>query len=221
MIAKVDTSSFDGTKSTNDSFLSGANRKFVNWAAPRVPKWIETYHLTACTYFWAGLSFFSGYMAQPQSRWLWLMVIAVIGHYVTDALDGEVGRLRKTGLERWGFYTDHFGDYLFLMCILLGLSYSIPLSLQRWLLVLIAIWSTIFINAYFIWIIKKQYTLSFFRISSIEAQLIIAVMLIVFAIFGSAALSIALKILVPFSIVGLGAIFFRTQHQLWQQDKKH
>ena len=217
-LTKNDTSLFDGTKSVNDSFLSGMNRQFVQWSAPRVPRFIETYHLTACTYLWAALSFFSGYMAQFNSQWLWLMAISVMGHYITDALDGEVGRLRKTGLVRWGFYTDHFGDFIFLICILLGLSYSVPPNLIRWLMVLMGLWATFFVNAYFIWIIRKQYTLSFFRISSIEFQFVLAAVIVTFALFGSPALALFLKILVPISILGLSIVFLRAQYILWHQD---
>lgn len=213
-----DTSVYDGTKSINDSFMSGINRSFVTWATPKVPPFIETYHLTLFTYLWAAFSAFSGYMAQFNSQWLWLMALSVIGHYVTDALDGEIGRRRNTGLVRWGFYTDHFGDYTFLMCILLGLSYPVPPNLFRWLMVLMAVWSTFFVNAYFIWIIRKQYTLSFFRISSIEVQFILAALIVIFAIFGSPALGLCLKILVPFSILGLTIVFLRAQYVLWHED---
>jgi len=219
-----DTSVYDGTKSDNDSVLSGFNRRFVNWAVPLVPKWLQTYHLTSLTYVWAALCLASGYFSQERSRWLWIMAASILGHYITDALDGEIGRRRNTGLVRWGFYTDHFGDFIFLVCILLGLSYPTPPNLLRWLMVLMAVWSTFFINAYFIWIIRKQYTLSFFRISSIEVQFVLAGMVVLFAIFGSKALGLALHFLVPVSILGLLIVFVRAQQKLWRQDleaKKH
>ena len=202
-MSPTNSSVYDGTKSQNDSLLSGFNRRFVNWAVPLVPKWFQTYHLTCFTYFWAALCLASGYLSQTQSRWLWMMAASIIGHYITDALDGEVGRRRQTGLVRWGFYTDHFGDFIFLICILLGLSYPTPPHLLRWLMVLMGVWSTFFINAYFIWIIRKQYTLSFFRISSIEVQFVLAGMVVIFALFGADALALALHVLVPISILGL------------------
>jgi phosphatidylglycerophosphate synthase len=213
-----DISVFDGTRSKNDSFLSGLNQKFISLTAPLVPSWIQTYHLTACTYLWAFLCFLSGYLSRDNPSWLWIMALSVFGHYITDALDGEIGRRRHTGLVRWGFYVDHFGDFVFLICILIGLSYPTPPHLFRWLMVLMGVWSTFFVNAYFIWIIHKQYTLAFFRISSIEIQLILGAVIISFAQWGSPALAIFLHVLVPLSMIGLIIVFLRAQYKLWHQD---
>ena len=41
-------------------------------------------------------------------------------------LDGEVGRSRNSGLIKWGFYMDHFLDYIFLCAIIIGYSFLLP-----------------------------------------------------------------------------------------------
>jgi len=213
-----DSSWFDGTKAVNDSFLSKFNRQFIELALPGVPKWLQTYHLTVVTYVLAALSVLSGYLARTDSRWLWIIVVSIFCHYVTDALDGEVGRRRQTGLVRWGFYVDHFGDYVFSLCILIGLSYSTPPSLSRLWLIIMGVWSAFFLNAYMLWILNKQYTLSFFRISGIELHLVLALLVMSFAIWGPRVLTFALRVAVPVGILGLVILFFSTQRQLWRED---
>jgi phosphatidylglycerophosphate synthase len=211
---------YDGSQSHNDSFLWGMNQQYIKMALPLVPKWLQTYHITALTYLWAVLAFLSGFLAKTHIQWLWLMAFSIFGHYLTDALDGEVGRKRRTGLVRWGFYVDHFGDFVFSICILIGLSYPTPPILFRWLLVIMGVWATFFVNAYFIWILKKRYILSFFRIGTIEVQFALALLVMSFAIFGPKVLAISLRIVVPASIIGLAIVFFSTQSQLRKEDMR-
>jgi phosphatidylglycerophosphate synthase len=214
-----DSSLYDGTKVVNDSFLSKFNRQFIEMALPLVPKWLQTYHLTAVTYVLAALCVLSGYLARANSQWLWIIAVSLFCHYVTDALDGEVGRRRKTGLARWGFYVDHFGDFIFSLCILIGLSYSTPPSCSRLWLIMMGAWSAFFLNAYMLWILNKRYTISFFKVSGIEAHFVLGLLVICFAVLGPKALTLALRIAVPAAILGLAIVFFSIQRQLWRQDK--
>jgi hypothetical protein len=39
--------------------------------------------------------------------------------WFTDCLDGALGRYRDTGIPKWGYYMDHFLDFVF-MCIALN-----------------------------------------------------------------------------------------------------
>jgi phosphatidylglycerophosphate synthase len=213
-----DSSWFDGTKAVNNSFLSKFNRQFIEMALPLVPKWLQTYHLTAVTYVLAALSVLSGYLARTNSQWLWIMTFSIFCHYVTDALDGEVGRKRKTGLVRWGFYVDHFGDFLFSLCILIGLSYSTPPSLSRLWLVMMGAWSAFFLNAFMLWILNKRYTISFFKVSGIEVHFVLGLLVACFAVLGPKALTFALRLVVPVSILGLVILFFSIQKRLWRED---
>ncbi|HEX9424585.1 MAG TPA: hypothetical protein VF899_15210, partial [Pyrinomonadaceae bacterium] len=44
---------FAGAHKTNTSFLSPLERRLAPVVIPRIPKWLETYHLTMLTLLWS------------------------------------------------------------------------------------------------------------------------------------------------------------------------
>ncbi len=43
--------------------------------------------------------------------------------WFTDSFDGALGRHRDTGIPRWGFYMDHFLDFVFMCPVFIGWSF--------------------------------------------------------------------------------------------------
>lgn len=110
------------------SYLQPFEQRLVRQWAPRVPKWLETYHLTSMTLLFSGLAIGVGYLSKDQKFFLMFNSLLVFLQYITDVLDGAVGRYRDTGLVRWGFYMDHLFDYVFSTSMLI--SYSIAYQFQ-------------------------------------------------------------------------------------------
>src|SRR5262245_17890441 len=102
------------------SILSRWDHRFIDWLAPRVPAWISSRQLTLLTAVWSGLVWFGCYLASANRQWLWLSTAAIAAQYLTDALDGKIGKLRNDGFVRWGHYMDHLLDYVFMAAIFSG-----------------------------------------------------------------------------------------------------
>lgn len=119
---------FNGHKKHLVHLLAPYEKKFLKAVSPRVPSSISTVHLTLMTVLWSAVVIYAGYLARNDIRWLWLFNGAIVMQYVTDMLDGEVGRTRDSGLIKWGFYMDHFLDYIFLSSIIMGYSFLLPPS---------------------------------------------------------------------------------------------
>ena len=107
------TNEFAGDKKELVHFLAPLEKKFIDAACAYIPLQIGTVHLTLMTILWSGGIVMAGYLARTDMRWLWLFSVCIFLQYVTDMLDGAVGRMRNTGLIKWGFYMDHFLDYIF------------------------------------------------------------------------------------------------------------
>ena len=61
---------FAGARKTNQSLVAPLERHLAPWVVPRIPLWIETYHLTLLTFVWcAGILWF-GAKAAGDLRWL-------------------------------------------------------------------------------------------------------------------------------------------------------
>lgn len=86
----------------NSPFYSPEN-KFRRYVVPKIPCFLETYHLTFSTILWSMLIILFGYLGSRNILWLLAFSFAILMQWVTDVLDGAVGRYRNTGLVKWGF----------------------------------------------------------------------------------------------------------------------
>ena len=124
---------FGGDKKTGKWAFANLERGMVNWLVPKVPSWLETYHLTMLTLVWSVGIVVASLAARQSLHWLWLVSGFIALQYLSDVLDGAVGRYRDTGLVKWGFYMDHFLDFMFLSSVVVG--YSLALAPHRRVLV--------------------------------------------------------------------------------------
>jgi len=121
-------SKFKGDQKVGESYLHQWEQRLVSWGTPRIPKGLETYHLTGMTILWSIGVLVFGYLAKYNIHWLWGSTAMILLQYITDLFDGAIGRHRNTGLVKWGYYADHFLDYIFMCCILIDTAFSSPIN---------------------------------------------------------------------------------------------
>ena len=106
------------------SMLADAEKRFIMANVGKFPKWIEGYHLTLMTIPWTiGLVVFGFLASRGSMHWLWGSSLMLALQWFTDSFDGALGRLRDTGIPKWGFYMDHFLDYLFMSGVFIGWTF--------------------------------------------------------------------------------------------------
>lgn len=88
---------------------------------PYLSNYVNTTQLTLCTLLWSFLIILSGYLARRNKLWLLLSMIALIGHFITDLLDGEMSIYKNDGLQRWNFFMDHLLDFILTISVFIGL----------------------------------------------------------------------------------------------------
>jgi len=137
----IESQQFAGGSKINNSFLTPFERRLAVRVLPRIPRWLQTHHLTLLTMVWSGFILFFSYLAARDLRWLWMVSVMIFMQYVTDHYDGKVGKYRNTGLVRWGYYMDHFLDYLFLCSVIIGYAFILPDKSRYQILILLAICS--------------------------------------------------------------------------------
>src|SRR6266404_6661775 len=139
---------FAGAGKTNTGLLVPLERRLARFVLPRIPIWLETYHLTLLTPIWAILIVVFGYLAAGNLRWLWMVNLMIVLHYFTDHFDGKLGKFRDTGLRKWGFYMDHLFDYGFLCSILIGYSFLIPQEAMFSMLLVLCVMSAFMFHTF-------------------------------------------------------------------------
>jgi len=107
-------------KTINNSYLRHLESAVIDRLKWLVPSFIGTKILTYLSLLCSLLMLGCYAMAAGNRLYLLLACIFIMGEWIFDCLDGAIGRDRKEGYVRWGYYMDHFFDYLFAAFICLG-----------------------------------------------------------------------------------------------------
>ena len=106
------------------SLLAAAEKRLLIWMAERLPRSINSDHLTALgaiAMAAAGLGYAFARFWTPA---LILVVVALVLNWFGDSLDGTLARVRRHERPRYGFYVDHVIDLAGTALLLAGLACS-------------------------------------------------------------------------------------------------
>lgn len=101
------------------------------------------------------------------------MSLAIVLQYLTDIFDGAVERARSTGLVKWGFYMDHFLDFVFQCVLIIGYALIAPPSqnLDWWFFGILAITSGYMVNSFLCFAATNEFEIYFFGIGPTEIRI--------------------------------------------------
>jgi phosphatidylglycerophosphate synthase len=210
---------FKGDQKEGRWLLADGEEKLKQWLLPMVPKWLETYHLTLLTIPWCLLIIACSFLAQYNIHFLWVVSLMIFAQYITDLLDGAIGRQRNTGLVKWGYYMDHFLDYIFLCSILIGYGLMVEDHNKFFLFYILMLFGAFMVNSFLSFAATGAFRISYMGIGPTEVRLIF-ILLNTFIIFFHEKFNMSL--LLP--IVLWGATFmlfvtvYQTQKGLWKID---
>ncbi len=214
----TDKEQFAGDKKVGHSLLSRPENRFKQWAVPKIPACIETYHLTMTTLLWSLINVLAGFLAQRDLRFLWLVSLMIILQYVTDLFDGEVGRQRNTGLVKWGFYMDHFLDYIFL-CSLVFVGYQIaPTGLEIWYFALVVILGGYMVNSFLSFGATNEFQIFYYGIGPTEMRVVFILINTFILFFGTGNFRLLLPLVVVVCLAGLIINSWQIHKRLWLLD---
>ena len=211
---------FAGDKKVGTSVLMGAENAFKEWAVPKIPKWLETYHLTMMTVLWSAGNIAAGYAAWKTGNlhWLWFVSLMIILQYVTDLFDGAVGRMRNTGLIKWGFYMDHFLDYVFLASLVAGGALIAPGISLWWYLVLMSLLGCFMVNSFLSFAATNKFEIYHYGFGPTELRLVFIAVNSVVIFTGVEHFRYSVPATCAFLGVVLVVLVFNTQRRLWKID---
>ena len=109
----------------HNSLLAASEKRVLVWIASRLPRWINSDHLSAlglAAMAGAGASF---YVAQVDPvAGASLVVLCLALNWFGDSLDGTVARVRNQQRPRYGYYVDHVIDLAGTALLFAGLAAS-------------------------------------------------------------------------------------------------
>src|SRR5262245_19395597 len=92
------------------SILAAAEKRLLIFIAERLPRCINSDHLTSLALAGMALAGSAFVAARWDRRALWLVVFALALNWFGDSLDGTLARVRRAERPRYGFYVDHVLD---------------------------------------------------------------------------------------------------------------
>ena len=219
MMRKKKKGKFAGNKKVGGGLLSSFEKTICDYIVPRFPKMIETYHLTYMTVLWSAIIILSGYLAQENLAWLWLSSFGIFMQYVTDLLDGKIGKYRDTGLIKWGFFMDHFLDYVFMSSVLIAYAFLIPGEVAIYTLGILAVFGAFMLNSFLAFSATNEFKIHYFGFGPTEARIAFVLLNTSIIYFGSGFLEKAIPYILLASLVLLIVVVYRKQKYIWKIDE--
>ena len=109
----------------HNSLLAATEKRALIWIATKLPRWINSDHLSAlglAAMAGAGVSFVVA-AADPVAG-ASLVVLCLLLNWFGDSLDGTVARVRDEQRPRYGYYVDHVIDLAGTALLFTGLAAS-------------------------------------------------------------------------------------------------
>ena len=106
------------------SLLAAAEKQLLIAIAARLPRFVNSDHLTLLALVAMGVAGLAFGLARFDVRSLWIVVVALAVNWFGDSLDGTLARVRRVERPRYGFYVDHVVDIAGATMLFAGLAAS-------------------------------------------------------------------------------------------------
>ena len=202
--------------------------KIEKWAitsnVQRFPGWIEGYHLTLATIVWsAGLVGF-GYLAgRSNIHWLWGSSVMLFLQWFTDSFDGALGRLRDTGIPKWGFYMDHLLDFVFTWCAVVAYVFVVDGTSSHLVVILAFVYSAMMASSFLSFAAINEFKITYLGLGPTEMRVALILLNTGLIFFGPGFMEATLPYALGVLALGFCVIVYRTQRRIWAIDmeRKH
>ena len=171
--------------------------------------------------FAAGLVVFGWLAGEGSRHWLWLSSLLLVAQWWTDCMDGTLGRVRGEGLVKWGYYMDHFGDFLFMSAAFIGWSLLMPTPRDGFLMLMCMFaYDAMMVSSWLMFGALQRLQITFLGVGPTEIRLFFVVVNIVIIFGGPEPVAQAL----PWALGAMAAILawivVQGQRALWRADKE-
>jgi archaetidylinositol phosphate synthase len=165
---------FQNATRTLTSILAPAEKRTLVWLAERMPRAINSDHLTALAL--AAMAAAGGFyaLARVWSPALIVVNVFLIVNWFGDSLDGTLARVRNRQRPRYGFYVDHIVDCIGATFLLVGLGVSGYMHLTVALALLIA-YLLVSAEVYLATYTRHTFTLTYFNMGPTELRILLAI----------------------------------------------
>ncbi len=213
------TDDFGGDKKKGQSILGPAERRFIDWAVPKIPRPIMSHHLTLFTVVWVLGIIGAGWLARDDRTWLHAISVMVAGQWLTDSLDGSLGKYRKQGLVKWGFFMDHILDLLFAGSIVIAYSFLVEAVWLRFLfMVLLLITCATMAVSFLSFAATNQFQIAYYGFGPTEVRIGYIAINSIVVVWGTEIFSWGVPLVVALNLAAFVVMTVQASRTLWRID---
>lgn len=211
---------FAGDRKTGRSILGRVERRFIDAVVPKVPSPVCSHHLTLVTLLWSASTVLFGWLASGgQLAWLHAMSVAVVGQWFTDSIDGSLGKYRKQGLVKWGFFMDHLLDLLFAGSVVIAYSFLVDAEWLEFLfLLLLLITCATMAVSFLSFAATNSFQIAYYGIGPTEIRIGYVALNTFVAFMGTGVFSWGVPAVVALNVAALSVLAIQTSNTLWRVD---
>lgn len=210
--------SFASDQRYGESLLRKLEKKYLDPFVSKMPKWLKSYHLTLSSVIWSLLVILFSCFAREDIGWMWFVSLCILLQYFSDYFDGCLGRYRKEGLIKWGYYMDHFLDYVFLSSILGGYLLIVDSPYKNYVFLLLVVLVGFMINSFLYFSVSHKFKYSYLGIGPTEGRLFLIVFNTIIVVYSKEILENSLVYFLVLFIVLLIYFVYKTQKEIWSLD---
>lgn len=200
------------------SLLARSERKFIDRNIHRFPKWIEGYDLTLMTIHWSIGMIIFGWLARNNHQWLWGSSLMLFLQWFTDSFDGALGRYRDTGIPKWGYYMDHFLDFVFMCSVLIGYSFLLDGINKQIVYFFIPVAGCFMVSSYLAFGATNEFKITFLGAGPTEMRIYFIILNFLIICFGTGWIEKILVYIVTIAVIVMCIVVYRTQKYIWNID---
>jgi phosphatidylglycerophosphate synthase len=165
--------SFSDAARSLTSLLAPLERTVLVWLARRMPRRVNSDHLTALALVAMLLAGASYWLASVTPVGLLLVVVCLAINWFGDSLDGTLARVRQQQRPRYGFYVDHVVDTFGALFLLGGLALSGYMSPLLALGLLVS-YLMLSVEAFLATHVLGTFKMSYFGVGPTELRILLA-----------------------------------------------
>lgn len=212
-------------KTINRSFFRRAESFIIDRIKSHVPACVGTRALTFFSLLCSGFMLWFYLLSRGNSFYLLPASVFIVGEWICDCLDGAIGRERKEGFVRWGYFMDHLFDFFFAAFLGIGFFLIFPGAAFEIFLFLILI-SAHMIRAFLyhdaLGCNEQGLQVSFMGFSPIEFRIVVILLnisLFLFPLHRDVIFLYVMRVLIVLMSAGIIIVTYCNQKHLMALDK--
>lgn len=202
------------------TLLSAPEKRFILWLAPKFPAAITSWQLTLMTVLWSlGVIGFGCIAGKTDNlHWLWGSSLMIFLQWFTDCFDGAIGRHRNEGLVKWGFYMDHFLDFVFMCSVFIGWSFLFDGVNNKLMWFMSLGMGCLMVNAFLAFGATNQFKITYLATGPTEMRLYFILINAAITLLGLGWLEKSIVYIFIAFWLGICIVIYRTQKHIYALD---